>query len=255
MEIIRLQEAAEQLEEEKNAEQIKAGKAIRTIEFELRQANNDKRHMEIEAESALRKFRERSHKSDQKIQELVKYSKDLEIQNKDLSRTVSRLRKAQGNDEKGDTLKELRISKEIIRDLQKDNENLQRFITDGSSDQEPLSDPQIITLFTALQATVQRIVLNFYHTDESYRPDTSGLSAHDVDRLSCWTGGVPGPVIKSKLEGILFQLLFKHILSQPVFGLEGLGTTGHLEKELAGFEQAVRSLTNGMLPCKHEICY
>jgi hypothetical protein len=251
-EMTRLRELVEQQEEEKNTERMKTGKAIRTIEFELRQVN-DKQRLENEAEFALRKSRATSQISYQNIKQLEKHTKNLETQNKNLAGTVSRLRKTQGGHSKNDVCDELQRSQETVQALQKENESLQYFITGNKDEQESASDPEIVRLFGALRSGIQRIVMDFYQTDEEFRPDTSGLSAHDVDRLSYWTGGVRGSVIKSKLKGILFQLLFEHILSKQVFGLEGLGTTGHLEAELVGFERALNSLRNGIFQCKHQI--
>jgi hypothetical protein len=126
---------------------------------------------------------------------------------------------------------------------------LKGFIIKDNPEEEIFNDPYMKRVFDDIRAQVRHIALEYYHTDEGSRPDTPRQLSDDQQAfLSNWVDGVRGAVLKNRLKGMIFSLLFEHVFSKPVFRLEGFGI-GRLEDELIAFEQALKNLANGTLPC------
>ena len=223
---------------------------IRKKDIELDKLKKNLRLQRGNADLAFLSYEEDRRKMEQKLATSQQQNQELKNRHNEatIERDASEKQRHQAEKHKNDMEREIRELQGGVRILREENEMLQDFVAKASNEEESFNDPHIIGLFIDLRAQIQHIALECYHTDEGSRPDTSRqLSDEQHAFLSYWVDGVRGAVLKNRLKGVIFSLLFEHIISKPAFGLEGFGT-GRLEEELIEFEQALKNLGNGTVP-------
>lgn len=174
-----------------------------------------------------------------RIRELDDINNQLEREKKVLVASEQELKQAKEN-----MSIELGDLQDKNHSLRAQNQQLRELIVKPTS--ELINDNTVVTNFVDLREQIQRISFKFYSINPPLQADLRHLQLTKRQQafFAAWKDELSVPVLQSRVRYMMFSILRQKILSQPIFGLEGLAQ-GDLEHSLGQFEHALSKVPTG----------